>query len=729
MRHLIVLMLSLFALCCIASELEFRPTFESCGVYFKTSQLRSCNISYRQLGDEEWLPTFEPVFNRDYEANYRTSIVNLRENTEYEVKIEAAWRKPIFGSFRTWADLVPVAQEIVLSASDVANGLVINAKGSPDGYICYTAEPGTLIDGGPDKSESLLLDGAEYVLVKNLLIRGGRNSAVKLNNCRYVRLINCEISEWCDAKNWQLDRGSGHLRNEKGQALWDKNGISINRGFAQVIERCYIYDPALTANAWRYGHPFGPQGIAAWKPESTVIRYNDICGSDLRWWNDGIAGSGNFDLDGGLNRDADVYGNYIAFANDDAIELDGGQQNVRCFRNYFENCFMGISVQGSMTGPAFVFENLIVNLADEFGEYSSAFKTADLWNGFYTAAFFYHNTAASPKDTINIPRNMRIVARNNILQQIKSPLNRHCKWDHSHNLLGVDTSAKNILWEAKFLSPADGNFALCPDSPGLGAGTPIPGLNNTPLDIGIPRGAELPLRPFALHLPQRRQVNFTVEKGKASAAQTVPVHASDAAVSFTVRKSADSSWFSVEPTEALLQAGESLELTVRVKAELMNKQSRYRGTFFLRSPDGWSRPVTVMAKTDHTVKSFASPDCYEFTLGAPFTALPDGGVRLEGSEMVKFEFELPEDGYVFLFLEAKAPGPIPTHDSVWIGVNNDTPEAYAPLNNISQEEYKLMKLGAYQLPAGKHYVMLKPREVVDAKKLFVTRDVTVFEIK
>ena len=729
MQRIIVLLLSLFAVWGIASELEFRPTFESCGVYFRTTQLRSCTITYREVGTENWLPAFEPVFDRNYDACYRSSIVDLRENTGYEVKAEGNGREPVTGTFHTWADEVPVAKEIILSPSEVAGGLVITAKGSPDGYICYTAEPGVIIDAGADKNESLLLDGAEYVLVRNLVIRGGRNSAVRLQNCRYVRLVNCEISEWCDAKNWQLDRGSGRMRNAQGHALWNKNGISIDRGFGQVIERCFIYDPALTANAWRYGHPDGPQGIAAWKPASTVIRYNDICGSDLRWWNDGIAGSGNFDLDGGLNRDADVYGNYIAFANDDAIELDGGQQNVRCFRNYFENCFMGISVQGSMTGPAYVFENLVVNLADEFGERASAFKTADLWNGFYTAAFFYHNTAANPGGTLNLPENMQMVARNNILRQIKSPLRHFLNWDHSHNLVEVEAGPKDLLWKPAFLSPENGNFALCQDSPGLGAGTPIPGLNNTPPDIGVPHGMLLPLRPFALQLPERRQVHFTVRNGEASAMQTVPVHATDTPVSFTVRKSADASWFEVEPLNATLQPSESVVLNVRIKPALMNKQVYYRGTFFLRSAEGWSRPVSVTAKTDYTVKSFSSPDCYEFVLWAPFTALPDGGVRLEGSEMVKFEFEQPKEGYVFILLEARAPGSIPTHDSVWIGVNTETPEAYAPLTLISQDEYRLLKIAPHHLPAGKHYIMLKPREVIDARRLFVTRDVTIFETR
>ena len=48
-------------------------------------------------------------------------------------------------------------------------------------------------------------------------------------------------------------------------------------------------------------------------------------------WNDAIEGGGNFHVDGGFNRDADIYGNLMCFANDDAVEIDGGQTNVRVF--------------------------------------------------------------------------------------------------------------------------------------------------------------------------------------------------------------------------------------------------------------------------------------------------------------------------------------------------------------------------------------------------------------
>lgn len=378
-----LIFLTAAAAAAVAAELSFAPLFNSCSIYLKTELSKGCTILYREKGTQKWLTPFEPVWDRNYGGRHRTCAVDLKPDTVYEVKAEIRWgkmRENAQGTFRTWAEKVPIARKILLTQEQVNNGYVIKDKGKPDGWILYTAAPGVVVKGG-SKRQALLLDHAEYVIVENMTITGGSNNAVFLNECKYVRLRNLDISAWCDPENWTFNKGTGRMVNKAGRTLNNKNAVYLNGGFGQVIERCYIHDPLLSSNSWRYGHPDGPQGISPWKPESTVIRYNDICGSDLKWWNDGIAGTGNFDLDGGLNKDCDVYGNFIAFANDDAIELDGGQQLVRCYRNHFENCFMGISIQGCMTGPSFVFENRIVDLGDELHRRASAFKTADIWGG------------------------------------------------------------------------------------------------------------------------------------------------------------------------------------------------------------------------------------------------------------------------------------------------------------------------------------------------------------
>ena len=715
-----------------ALELEFSPLFHSCGVRCTMEDnYKDCSITYREKGTSKWLPAFEPVKDNNYSFKFRTSIVDLKPDTEYEVKVDLKWdhmKDSKTGTFRTWAEKVPVAKTIVLKPEMVKNGFVIKDKGKPDGWIRYTAAPGTVVDG-TGKKIALLVNKAEYVIIDGLTVRGGEKNAVYLNQCKYVRLLNCDISAWGDPQNWKYDGYTGRLRNKRGRHLNNKDAIFLYRGFGQVIERCYIHDPLLTSNCWYYGHPDGPQGIAPDKPRSTVIRYNDICGSDLKWWNDAIAGNGNFDLDGGLNRDCDVYGNFFAFANDDAIELDGGQQNVRFFRNHIENCFMGVSIQGSMTGPSFIFENRIVDLHNELMTRSSAIKTADLWCGYYFASFFYNNTTDQSAATLRLRRNFRIVARNNILETIFAPPNRSplIRLVTDHNLLKNELDKKNLVGDAKFTDPVRGIYTLRDDSPARGKAVAIPGLNGRKSeDLGAPADLELPFRPFGLSLADGRRAAFTVKGSVASAPQKFTIKAS-APLSFTVRKSLDSDWYTVTPAQASLKPGETLTITVKLLPEKMKNRINYRSAFFLRTPEGWSRPVSVVAVTDYKYPPLSKREGLKYyTPGAPFRRV-SGGVRFDGKEQEwKIPFELSEPGSVSIILEARALEPIPLHDSVCLGMDGVEP-SYCGLAPIFSDRYTAIRARTYRLGKGKHVLRVAPRESLDLKSVSIMTDVRAME--
>ena len=137
--------------------------------------------------------------------------------------------------------------------------------------------------------------------------------------------------------------------------------IKIHKGSScVVVERCYVHDPAGRTNSWRYSHPSGAEALVMYKPDhSTVVRYNDfVGGDDIHRFNDAIESLGNFDKDGGFHRDADINGNFMIFCNDDCMEMDGGQRNVRCFGNRFESSLVGVSIQGCMQSPSFLYDNV-----------------------------------------------------------------------------------------------------------------------------------------------------------------------------------------------------------------------------------------------------------------------------------------------------------------------------------------------------------------------------------
>ena len=711
---------------CIGAELEFAPLFHSCGVICRTKELmQECSVTYRKKGSSEWLPAFEAVYDPSFGEKFRTSIVDLEPDTEYEVRAVLSRKKlreTAAGTFRTWAEKVPVGKTIVLTPERLKKGLVITSRGKADSWIRYTAAPGTVIDG-KDAKTAVTLKEAEYVILENLTIRGGANNAVSLDNCKHVRLVNCDIGFWGDPENWTFDGATGRMRNRAGQPLWNKNAIFINRGEGIVIERCYIHDPLLSANNWVYAHPDGSQGIAAFKPRSTVIRYNDICASDLKWWNDGIAGNRNFDLDGGLNRDCDVYGNFLAFANDDGIELDGGQQNVRFFRNHIENCFMGVSIQGCMTGPSFIFENRIVDLRDEFLSRSSAFKTADIWGGHYAASFFYNNTTDQSAARIRLCRNFRIVAVNNILEAVvPSPISfPFLKTAWHHNLVKSGAARGNFTGAAGFADPERGIYTLKEDSPARGKAAVIPGLNNrASRDLGAPQNLELPYRPFPLTLTDGRKVTFTVKKGRADPPQTVTVRA-DAPVSFTVRKSKDSDWYEVTPAQARLKAGEKLTLTVKIDPGKMNSRNHYRSAFFLRSPEGWSRPVSVAAVTDFKYPPLVPGEKVRvFVPEKNFAKLPGGAVRFAGrGKTVSFPFEVKKSVSAFLCAEVRITAES-GKSSVYACVDSTKPEVCTV--RTPETEWHLATLKRYTLAPGKHTLTVSPRETLELKAFYLIFD-------
>ncbi len=73
--------------------------------------------------------------------------------------------------------------------------------------------------------------------------------------------------------------------------------------------------------------------------------------SETHWWNDAIESIANGEVSGGPYRDTDIYGNVLAFSNDDGTELDGGQISVRYWHNWIDRARCGISCVPNLSGP------------------------------------------------------------------------------------------------------------------------------------------------------------------------------------------------------------------------------------------------------------------------------------------------------------------------------------------------------------------------------------------
>ncbi len=521
-------------------ELRLTPTFVSCSVCFGSAQaVENLALEYRPAGGE-WQKAAAPIYFKETK-DYRGSLHRLAEATDYEARLLDGSRVLAAGTFRTWVSEVPVAKTIEIDPATASYPIVITNKGTATGWIRYTAKPGSVI-GHEDLLKSVIqLIGAEYILIDDLKIIGGggySNNALYVKNTRFVRIRNCEISGFGRVGEPCFTvRGGGKFRcggtDEKPHLInWDA-AIMLDPGcYGTVVERCYIHDGRWRSNSWYYSHPAGNQGIFVFNlAGSTVLRFNDIVGSDLHRFNDCIEGCANFKADGGFNRDADIYGNFCIFANDDCIELDGGQQNVRCFDNRFESAISDVSIQGCCASPVYVYDNLLAPTCDEFGFANPCIKTSTFDPHWYAPyAWIDGNWFGEAKNTPRLGKTSRF-----------------------------DRTTNNVF-----------STGAIPAS--VATSKPVRDLPFI-LDVGridgvIAKGAAV--TPAA--------VNF-----KAIATKAVP---------FRVRLNDDCKWFKVEPAEGVMKAGEN-NFTLTFDPVAMQDRRFWRAAFIIRTPGGLSRCMSV----------------------------------------------------------------------------------------------------------------------------------------
>jgi Right handed beta helix region len=733
------------------------PLFNTCGYYFVTPEKTAVNAFYRRKGGK-WQKALAPVWISE-EQLYRGSIVGLDENTDYEFKIVSGDKVLGIKAFKTWNQQVPIAKTIVLNEKNFKGYLKINHAGSPTGWIKYVAAPGFILKNSGSKPLLDLIE-AKYILLEGLTLQGGGSSAVYVRNCQNVRFINCDISGWGRLGTQRFDK-DGKYYTKKGRGINNDAGIYLIRSKNTVVERCYFHDPRNTANSWRYSHPAGPEGMMIAYPESTVVRYNDFIGSDEHRWNDAIEGAGNFYKDGGFNRDADIYGNMMIFANDDCVEIDGGQQNVRVFLNKFEGALCSVSIQGCMAGPSYVYRNLIVNMGDEFGTAGQLIKSSSHYAGKDAVSFIFNNTVTGPGRSLPLHRLFKIEAKNNIFAGSGGIGGRtKCKKSEpDYNLVPADKPGdeKHGIFgkQPKFENAPAGLYTPLKSCPSVGKGIAIDNFTaGDKVDIGaIAQGSNLvlPYRPIPVMLDQY-QLNFSVKNGKLPAPQivTATVGGKKFSADYKIRQNNVFNWFSVTPSAGKLKSGDKLKFTVKLNPEMMKERLLYRGVFLVRLQNGYSRPVVIYAKTD--VKAPMKPEKKGvFTLyfeaekptdGKPYKVIKDKNasgkkcVYVDGArnEPAEYSFDIPKSGKYFILMRVKSEAPVGSHDSLRFSIDGDKMDS-ARLKSAeswiwalaANTNSSLTKLQIYKLKKGKHTISIMPRESIYLDAIVITDNPKIFE--
>ncbi|MBC2601710.1 right-handed parallel beta-helix repeat-containing protein [Puniceicoccus vermicola] len=681
-----------------ALTIEVEPSFESAGIYLRNAETLEYRVKYRESGVETWEIAPELVWTENLPVP-RNSLLGLREGSEYEVAVWLGEDRLARETFSTLSSEVPVAKTVSLAKGPVH----IVESGSPDGWIRYVSNGE--IEGGSESPNAVTLNDVEYVILEGLTIKGGRYNAVSIADSRHVRIRNCDISGWGRVGERRYDL-RGQFLDEDGNLINRDAGILIERCYSVVVEYCYIHDPRGTSNSWAFSHPTGPSAIYVIENENTVIRYNDMIGSNRHRWNDVIESARNGSPEGGFRKDADIYGNAMLFGNDDGVELDGGQMNMRVWGNLIEGTFAGISTAPSFHGPSYLFNNLIVNSGDRLGLFGDALKTnyRSVEDG---SVYFLNNTIYRSGRLGGFPASRSLAASYVVQNNVLFPKGAIIAFNAAYGDLRLD---RNLFWSSDseylenyrgwliaegleeegvagvplFEDSMGGDFTLANESPGAAIAAPFPGFPDFGLRPGI--SGEMPLRESGVELSRRRiqlQDEAPVEV-KISLADTEPLE-------FQILKNEAFSWFDVETSANVVGPGNPVTLRIsRVADEKIEERS---GAFLVKLKDGLSVPVIVensekplsasFEKEGDDVVAFIDAESMSgvekfevveregalsgktvlFSEADDFSAVPD--------KVLTATFNCPEDGIYFLAVRLFAKVPAGSHNSVFFAINDD----------------------------------------------------------
>jgi hypothetical protein len=366
------------------------PLYHSASVTINSGELTSkYYLQYKEKGASAWLPQFS-LNNDTNSGSFTTSIINLKENMSYVIRIsqDAQFKGSELYQFTTNTKPIFSATNIY-RLSDIYHGGVLdlvklNIKGSKNNWVKIIGDDNTVISTSDEVESSINIGSNSYIYFENITINGGGRNAVSTNEAHHIWFNGCNISHWGREPR---DVRDGKFYAKKG----DNKPINYDSAFSLIktgvvtIENCQVHSPRTKANSWKRGHPHGANAVLVdanhpirdYKGQ-IVIRNNRFYGTDQHRFNDVIESRNNGSSYGGFVRDSAIYNNYLAYANDDIIEIDGSQSNVLIYNNDIEQGYCGISAIPNRQGPSYIFNNYIHNLGDQNNRSWAAIKLGGL---------------------------------------------------------------------------------------------------------------------------------------------------------------------------------------------------------------------------------------------------------------------------------------------------------------------------------------------------------------
>ncbi|GFD84056.1 hypothetical protein KUL150_01150 [Alteromonas sp. KUL150] len=425
------------------------PLINSIGlVIYGQDEESTATVKFRAEDDTYWREGLDLAWEPIY-GSFAGSIVYLEANTTYhiEVTITDAYGDIVKHSFQTTTkpNTPPIDPNKVYYLSEIYSGgqldlEALNIQGSADGYAKIIGD-GPVIEAGSDVLAAVNIGNNSYVMLENLTVKGGQRYGIFAKKAHHIWIKGCNVSEY-GREAVDVRDGIAYSSTTNNSPINYDSGIYLERSGIAVIEECEVHSPNLGANSWAVGHPKGANALQVWAYHDSdayrgefIIRNNRFYGAPNHRFNDVIEGRKNFERRGGFVKNSAIYGNYLAYANDDLIEIDGGQQNVLVYDNEMEQGYAGISIAPNTLGPSYIFHNYIHNLGDETGKEWTAIKAGGLISRPAGKTFVFENVIDVERNGIAASRvdndtTFWVTTQNNIIFTEKTGYSvGHCIFD------------------------------------------------------------------------------------------------------------------------------------------------------------------------------------------------------------------------------------------------------------------------------------------------------------
>lgn len=231
------------------------------------------------------------------------------------------------------------------------------------------------IDGECSKENNMAIQ-ASNVIIKGIGMKKARGSGVGMIGMNNVTIDGVTIQDY----------NCGNLGDDQYLA-----GVMADGGTSglKVINSTIKRRVEVSGTPNGYGNGIWVKNINTSRGGGHYFANNIIVGGY-----DGIGGEPEDQAFGGVYRDTIIENNLVQNCNDDGIQVEGGNINVKVRNNTIEGCPIGIALAPTITGPLYIENNIIKNgVRGDQGQFA-CYKMGDGGSGI---AYLTGNNCNLPK--------------------------------------------------------------------------------------------------------------------------------------------------------------------------------------------------------------------------------------------------------------------------------------------------------------------------------------------